>query len=192
MGYMGECSAMATVKFTAGRVAGFNGEDGKSQAFLWDSEAPGLGLRATANGAKSYMFQAKLNGQAIRVTIGAPGTWSILEAQAEARRLKVIIDNGQDPRQVKAAGLEAEQDARDAKQAAAEAKQAEAQRHGLTLGEVWPLYVNARKSKWSPGHLQNHMTLTAAGGEPKKRGKGLTVAGPMAALMPLALADLTS
>lgn len=38
----------------------------------------------------------------MRITIGAPATWSIDKAQAEARRLKVIIDNGQDPRQVKA------------------------------------------------------------------------------------------
>jgi len=182
---------MAKIKFTAGRVDGFQCEDGKSQSFLWDAAAPGLGLRATAKGAKSYMFQAKLNGQAMRITIGDPRTWTIDAAQAEARRLKVIIDNGQDPRQVKADGLEAEQAAREAKQAVSKAKQAEAERHGLTLGEVWPLYIDARKSKWSAGHLQNHMTLTAAGGERKKRGKGLTVAGPMAALMPLALADLT-
>lgn len=183
---------MAKIKFTAGRIDGFRCEDGKSQSFLWDAAAPGLGLRATANGAKSYMFQAKLNGQAIRLTIGDPKTWAIDAAQAEARRLKVIIDNGQDPRQVKADGLEAEQAAREAKQAASEAKQAETERHRLTLGEVWPLYINARKSKWSAGHLQNHLTLTAAGGATKKRGKGLTVAGPMATLMPLALADLTS
>ena len=69
---------MAKVKFTSGRVSGFTCEVGKSQSFLWDSESPGLGLRATANGSKSYMFQAKLNGQAIRTTIGAPGTWTIL------------------------------------------------------------------------------------------------------------------
>jgi len=183
---------MAKVKFTAGRVDGFRCEGGKSQSFLWDAAAPGLGLRATANGAKAYMFQAKLKGQAIRLTIGDPKTWTIDAAQAEARRLKVIIDNGQDPRQVKADGLEAELTAREAKQTALAAKRVEAERQGLTLGEVWPLYVAARKSKWSAGHLQNHGTLTAAGGEPKKRGKGLTVAGPMAALMPLALADLTS
>jgi integrase len=182
---------MAKVKFTAGRVDGFQCEDGKPQSFLWDATAPGLGLRATANGAKSFIFQAKLNGQAIRMTIGGPDTWNLQEAQAEARRLKVIIDKGQDPRQVKAAALEAEQEAREAKRAEIEAKKAEAERHALTLGEVWPLYVNARKSKWSAGHLQNHITLTAAGGAPKKRGKGLTVAGPMAPLMSLALADLT-
>jgi hypothetical protein len=74
----------------------------------------------------------------------------------------------------------------------ADAEQAEEKRRNLTLGEVWPLYVAARKSKWSAGHLQNHMTLAAPGGEPKKRGKGLTVAGPMASLMSLPLAELTN
>ncbi len=182
---------MAKVKFTAGRVDGFRCETGKIPSFLWDSVAPGLGLRAAPGGGKSFIFQAKLKGQVIRITIGAPETWTIVAAQAEARRLKVIIDNGQDPRQVKADGLAAEQADRDTKAVKAEAAQVEARRHGLTLGGVWPLYVDARKSKWSAGHLQNHMTLTAAGGEPKKRGKGLTVAGPMAPLMPLALADLT-
>lgn len=191
MGYAGKCSTMAKVKFTAGRVAGFKCEDGKSQSFLWDSEAPGLGLRATANGAKSYMFQAKLNGQAIRVTIGAPGTWSILEAQAEARRLKVIIDNGQDPRQVKAAGLEAEQAARDARQAAVEAKQIQDRHETLTLGMVWPLYVESRRKRWSEWHIRDHENVVRAGGVQKVRGKGLTEPGPLASLLDVRLSDLS-
>lgn len=182
---------MAKVKFTAGRVAGFKCEDGKSQSFLWDSEAPGLGLRATANGAKSYMFQAKLNGQAIRVTIGAPGTWSILEAQAEARRLKVIIDNGQDPRQVKAAGLEAEQAARDARQAADEAKQIQDRHETLTLGTAWPLYVESRRKRWSEWHIRDHENVVRVGGVQKVRGKGLTEPGPLASLLDVRLSDLT-
>jgi len=191
MGYAGKRSTMAKVKFTAGRVAGFKCEDGKSQSFLWDSEAPGLGLRATANGAKSYMFQAKLNGQAIRVTIGAPGTWSILEAQAEARRLKVIIDNGQDPRQVKAAGLEAEQAARDARQAAVEAKQIQDRHETLTLGMVWPLYVESRRKRWSEWHIRDHENVVRAGGVQKVRGKGLTEPGPLASLLDVRLSDLS-
>ena len=191
MGYTGKRSTMAKVKFTAGRVAGFKCEDGKSQSFLWDSEAPGLGLRATANGAKSYMFQAKLNGQAIRVTIGAPGTWSILEAQAEARRLKVIIDNGQDPRQVKAAGLEAEQASRDARQAAVEAKQIQDRHETLTLGMVWPLYVESRRKRWSEWHIRDHENVVRAGGVQKVRGKGLTEPGPLASLLDVRLSDLS-
>ena len=194
---------MAKVKFTAGRVAGFKCEDGKSQSFLWDTEAPGLGLRATAIGdkraketknpgeGKSYMFQAKLNGQAIRITIGSPKTWDIDAAQAEARRLKVIIDNGQDPRQVKAAGLEAEQVARDARQAAVEAKQIQDRHETLTLGMVWPLYVESRRKRWSEWHIRDHENVVRVGGGQKVRGTGLTEPGPLASLLDVRLSDLT-
>ncbi len=182
---------MAKVKFTAGRIEDFRCEGAKIPSFLWDSAAPGLGLRASPGGGKSFIFQAKLNGQVIRITIGDPRTWTLPAAQAEARRLKVIIDSGQDPRQVKAEGLATQQSEREAKAAAVEATRNEAVRQGITLADVWPKYIDARKSKWSSGHLQNHTTLTAIGGEAKKRGKGLTVAGPMAPLMSLALAELT-
>jgi integrase len=183
---------MAKIKFTAGRVDGYTCELGKGQSFLWDATAPGLGLRATAGGAKAYMFQAKLNGKAMRITIGDPATWSIQAAQAEARRLKVIIDNGQDPRQVKAAGLEAEQDARDSRAAEVKALKVETERNRITLGEVWPLYIKARKAKWGARHLQNHIEKSAPGGEAKKRGEGVTKAGPMAPLMLMPLIGLTA
>ena len=41
---------MAKEKFTAGRIDDYRCEDGKQQSFLWDATAPGLALRATANG----------------------------------------------------------------------------------------------------------------------------------------------
>lgn len=182
---------MAKVKFTAGRVDGFECEVGKSQSFLWDATAPGLGLRVTANGAKAYMFQAKLNGSAIRVTIGAPETWSIQDAQAEARRLKVMIDNGQDPRQVKAEAIAAGA----ARLAAAEdeekARQQQEKRDSVTLGMVWPVYVAARRAKWSEWHIRDHENVVRPGGEPKKRGKGVTEAGPLASMLADRLVDLT-
>ena len=177
--------------FTAGRVAGFKCDASKKQAIFWDGKTPGLGLRVTAAGSKSYIFETTIKGKTLRITIGDVSTYTIDAAQKIAKAYRAQTDKGIDPRQVEADRLTAAQDARDAKQADTEAKQAEAQRHGLTLGEVWPLYVNARKSKWSAGHIQNHMTLAAMGGETKKRGPGLTVAGPMASLMPLALTDLT-
>lgn len=184
-------ATMAKVKFTAGRVDGFRCGDGKSQSFLWDAAAPGLGLRATANGAKSYMFQAKLNGQSIRVTIGDPKTWGIDAAQAEARRLKVIIDNGQDPRQVKAAGLEAEQDARDARAAEAIAMQAQQVRESVTLGKVWPEYVAERAPLWSEHHIAAHRKIIQTGGEKRRRSPKPTEPGPLASLADVRLVDLT-
>lgn len=182
---------MAKIKFTAGRVDGFQCEDGKSQSFLWDAAAPGLGLRATAKGAKSYMFQAKLNGEAIRITIGAPETWTIPEAQAEARRLKVIIDNGQDPRQVKADALAAGQAARDAEQAKAAATEAQQLRELVTLADVWQMYVAERSPLWSEHHVSAHRKIIQAGGDARARSPKETKAGPLASLADVRLIDLT-
>ena len=53
---------MARVNFTAGRIANFVCPHGKQQDFLWDKDAPGLALRATENGAKAFVFQAKVGG----------------------------------------------------------------------------------------------------------------------------------
>ncbi len=172
---------MAKVKFTAGKVEGFECEPEKVQSFLWDAVSPGLGLRATSSGAKSYIFQGKLDGKAIRITIGDPRTWSIAEAQTEARRLKVLIDDNKDPRLV-----------RQDETAEREAKQAEIKRQGLTFGDAWPEYLKANKAKWSDLHYHDHLKLSGKGGEPRKRSSKLTTAGPLALLMPLQLPELTS
>jgi integrase len=190
--------------FTEPRVAKLLCEPGKSQTIHWDGKQPGLGLRVTPTGARSYIFEATLKaiksegtttapkGKTIRITIGDTQTYTVPAAQRIAAAYKAQTDKGIDPRQVEADQLAAAQAERDAKAAAAAAALTEQARQNLTLAEVWPIYIAARQHKWSIGHLQNHMTLTAAGGESKKRGKGLTVAGPMAPLMPLALADLTA
>lgn len=111
---------MAKVKLTAGRIAAFKCDDNKAQEFLWCAEVPGLGVRATPNSTiKGYIFQSKVKGQSMRVTIGKVSVWSIPDAQAEARRLQIMIDNGNDPREVKS-------DKQAAKEAAKLAKEAEA------------------------------------------------------------------
>jgi hypothetical protein len=48
--------------FTADRVARFRCEPGKQQTLFWDRKTPGLGLRVTANGAKSYIFETASTG----------------------------------------------------------------------------------------------------------------------------------
>jgi integrase len=178
--------------FTAGRVASFKCVEGKKQSIFWDGKTPGLGLRVTAGGARSFIFETSIKGRTLRITIGDVSTYSIDAAQKIAKAYRAQTDQGIDPRLAAADKLASEQAARQARQAEAEAKQAETDRKGLTLAQVWPLYIAARKAKWSTGHIQNHLTLSAAGGLPKKRGKGLTVAGPMASLMTLPLSDLTA
>ena len=182
---------MAKVKFTAGRIAAHECEAGKSQSFLWSNDAPGLGLRAASSGGRSYIFQAKLNGQAIRITIGDPKAWTITEAEAEARRLKVLIDNGQDPRQVKADGLAAEQAARDARAAEQTAMQTQQVRESVTLGDVWPEYVADRAPQWSELHHRDHLRIMQSGGAQRTRSPKLTEPGPLASLADVRLVDLT-
>ena len=96
---------MAKVAFTAGRVNGFKCPHDKAQAFLWDSTAKGLGLRATPAGKPSYVFQALYQEKTIRLTIGSPDVWTIPLAQEKARELQRLIDEGKDPRSLKADAL---------------------------------------------------------------------------------------
>jgi len=171
---------MKKENFTADRVAGFKCQEGKTQSIFWDAKTPGLGLRVTAAGAKSYIFESRLHGKTLRITIGDVRTWTIGKAQSEATGLKSLTDKGIDPRQQK-------QDQR----TAADAAKLEAKRQTMTLGEAWPAYLEAQRPKWSERHYQDHISMATAGGVKRKRGEGETVAGPIASLMPLRLAELT-
>mgnify|MGYP001767777292 FL=1 len=175
---------MAKVAFTAGRVAGFRCPPDKVQAFLWDVTSPGLGLRVTPAGKPAYVFQSEFQGKTIRLTIGGPDAWSIPQAQEKARELQRQIDEGRDPRDLK----------RDALAAAAERKAAEAAQ-SVTVGEVWTVYLEARRPHWGERHHADHFKLVQAGGVPAKRGtrgRGVTVAGPLYQLVGLPLCDLTA
>jgi hypothetical protein len=88
------------INLTAGAIERLTCPAGKQQAFMRDSEAPGLRVRVTAAGAKSFVYEAKLNRQTIRRTIGDVKLWSIEQARTEARRLAVVLDSGQDPREI--------------------------------------------------------------------------------------------
>ena len=156
---------------------------------MWDTEAPGLGLRVTSTGAKSYIFQAKLNNTALRMTIGSVDAWRIDEAQAEARRLKVIVDRGQDPRQIRAERQAAEEAARTAAEATA-------LRESVTLGDIWSEYVAdriaSRENGWSDHHIAAHRKLIQAGGELRLRSPKLTEPGPLFSLSSVPLTALTT
>ena len=185
---------MARIKLTAGRIADFKCDASKPQSFLWDSEAPGLSVRVTRDrvdrdgkvreGAKSYIFQGRLAGEVIRVTIGDVRSWSIEQARSEARSMHMLLDQNIDPRQEKADKL-----------AAIEVKRADTLRADLTVGDAWSAYITARTPKWGSRHLLNHQNLAKAGGEKRKRGRRpgeseITVSGPIYSLLSLRLADL--
>ncbi len=168
------------VRFTAGRVAAFTCPAGKSIAYLWDSEAPGLGLLARPNGKPTFIFQGSDKGKAIRAVIGLPKDWPIPKAQARAREMQRDIDKGRDPREVKAEKSAADTAKRDAKRADA-----------VTVGEAWARYVEERRPNWRPLTYRDHLAMASPGGELRKRMPGVrTLPGPLVSLMGLRLADL--
>ena len=181
---------MAKIAFTAGRVSGFKCPPEKKQAFMWDVTAPGLGLRATPAGKPAYVFQSVYQGKDLRITIGSPAAWSIPDAQAKARELQRLIDEGKDPRDLKREAIAAQVK----KQAAAAAKVEADKAAALTVGEVWPLYLEngrpKRKDAWKPRYRADLEAMAAPGGEKKKRGQGATRPGPLYPLLALPLAAI--
>ena len=173
---------MAKIAFTAGRVSGFKCPPNKAQAFLWDATAPGLGLRATPAGKPAYVFQGVYQGATIRLTIGSPDAWSIPDAQAKARELQRLIDEGKDPRELKREALAAHAE-----------KQAAAAANAVTVGEAWERYLEQRRPFWGERNYLDHVRMAQAGGEKRKRLPGVkTMPGPLAELMPLRLVELTA
>jgi integrase len=173
---------MARVRFTRTLVDEFKCPADK-QAFKWDSTQPGLGLRVTPAGKPAYVFQSEFQGRTLRMTIGSPDAWSIPQARERARELQRQIDAGRDPREVKAETIAADVAKRTADVAEV-----------LTVAEVWPRYMAEgkpkRKAAWKPRYVADLKAAASMGGEQKKRGKGKTKPGHLAALMPMRLASI--
>jgi len=179
---------ISRVNLTAGRVDAFTCPTGKAQAFLWDTDTTTLALRVTPTGRKTYVFEARLNGATIRMTIGAPKDWPIKEARSRAQGLKMMVDSGTDPREVERDRIAAANE----NKAAALAKVESDKVAAITTHEVWLRYLDIRRPFWGDLHYQDHINKIQPGGEKRKKrgGSGLTIAQPLAALMPLALRDL--
>lgn len=123
----------ARVSLTAGRIDDFPLSVPGGQSFLWDVEVRQLAVRSTGT-TKAFVFKSTLAGASLRLTIGDVRDWTIGKARGEARRLQTLIDQGQDPRVVRA-------------QHAAE-KAAIAERATTTLSDAIKEYVkDKRRSK---------------------------------------------
>jgi integrase len=148
---------MATTKigFTATKLKALKCEPGKSQTIYWDSKTPSLGVRITPTGNKAFVFETSFNDKTLRMTIGSVDVWAIDKAQTEARRIKVLTDQGIDPREQKA-DLKAKTIARQLK--------------GINGLEVWGDYIEDRKDHWGERHLFDHNDMVKTGGGKFTRG----------------------
>jgi len=148
---------MATkhIGFTTNKIRDLACESGKSQTIYWDSKTLSLGLRVTPTGNRAYIFQTWFNRTNLRLTIGDIETWTLGAAQAEARRLKVLTDQGIDPRE---------------ERAKAEAKNRASRLKGISGLVVWDEYIKARQHQWGDRHKADHKDMVRKGGEKITRG----------------------
>ena len=199
--------------FTAGRVSAFTCPPDKQQAIYWDGKQPGLGLRVTSTGARAYIFESRLNGRTVRLTIGSPNVWPLESDEVQDRETgevrkregarqraaawMVLIDQGINPAEQRREDEQAKARAKAEREAteAEDARQREAQeqRYAVTVADAWAVYLADRRPYWGVRHYEEHLVKArAAGLDFKRRSKkpGKTKPGPLAPLMPLALASL--
>lgn len=172
------------VKLTIQRVRDHACPAGKAQAFVWDTEVRGLGVRALPSrvvdgqlvpGAKSYFFQGRIkgSGKEVRVTLGRTDELPLVGddthtdearhgARARARTLRRMLELGRNP-------LEERDEAQAAKALAEQRNTVE----GITLRQVVTHYVANKKTKNGPlkpktiADIERHVTKSFAAWENK-------------------------
>jgi integrase len=180
------------MEFTRASVASAKCHAERAQTFYWDTVTPVLGLRVTRAGAKSFVFESKLGGKTIRITIG-PATLQIRGVKApyrfgadlEAARLAGLVAQGIDPRAEKADRVAAQEADRET------VRQERAKRDVSGL-DAWFVYCEDRRPHWGERHHDDHLLMVQPGGAPRQRAKGkATKPGLLLALLdrPLAQVD---
>ena len=85
------------INLTKNTIASLKWSGKRAQEFYWDTKQQNLALRLTS-GARSYVFQRKLNGKKISKTIGRSENMSVEEARERVRKLSIQVDDGIDPK----------------------------------------------------------------------------------------------
>ncbi len=77
-------------------------KDGGSRYTLtFEESTPGFGVRTTSNGAKSFIWQGRVDGRKQRHTIGRFGVLTVDQARKVAKQLAGEVASGKDPRSEK-------------------------------------------------------------------------------------------
>lgn len=183
----------ATHDLSVGLIDRLSCPPDKEQVFLRARSVDGLRVRCTARGAKSWVYEAKVQGRTFRRTLAPVAVLSIAQAEQQARALALTVKNDrQDPRELeRQQAASAARAAEEARQRAEQESKAEAAR-AVTVREAWDAYLTERRPHWRERTFADHLKMTVQAGTPHARLVGATrKAGPLVPLMPLRLADLT-
>jgi hypothetical protein len=77
-----------------------NAEDAETQIrpdLLWDDQVRGLCVRAYGDGSKSFIFVYRIHNRQHFIGIGKTPIWSLEAARDRAKKLRSILNQGDDP-----------------------------------------------------------------------------------------------
>jgi integrase len=77
-------------------------DEGQDEAFVWDSELAGFGIRLQGR-RRTYIVQYRANGRTRRITLGSVERVTLTQAREAARKLLARVALGEDPQDEKAA-----------------------------------------------------------------------------------------
>jgi integrase len=148
------------VNFTVERVANFQCVPNKTQSFLRDARTPGLGLRVTMGGSRTYIFEARAGNKVLRRKIGDAKTMLLKDAQAAATDLKRLTDAKKDPREL---------DRQHQSELAAEEQKRQVENSPALL--AWNIYIESNDRDWSKRYKLDHAVMSRPAGGTITRGK---------------------
>ena len=123
---------MGSQRFTDASIRALKPDPNRDRYEIQDAATPGLRLRVSRGGTKTWVYVYRLSGRLRRMTLGQYPALSLAKARAEATSGKVARDDGQDP-------------------AAAATAERQAKRQAATVKELTEEYIAryAMKSKKS-------------------------------------------
>ena len=98
---------MPTIKFTARRLDALK-QPAKGRIEYWDADTPGLGLRISDRGRRTWTLMYRVKGRQRRMTLGTYPSLSLADARKQARDHLRDVAHGKDPAAHKKAERHAE------------------------------------------------------------------------------------
>lgn len=178
---------MAKIRLTQKRIHELDSGGTGKQAYLWDSDVAGLGVRAVGK-QKYYLIQTRINKKVVQIKMGDVALFTIESARTEAKRLLLMINQGVDPRENKRKLLASQEEEKRKRLEIVALKKA----RSAKVTEIWKQYLEERRPNWSERHYIDHLKLSQDGSVAKRKGVGMKKPGPLAPLMPLRLDEITS